>query len=1341
MTQENKGGRTMIGTVAPVVPRPATTTHPRPISTTNHLEATIVPLNTGPVPLQAQTYSAPTVALRPPPAAAAAAAVGGFGPGGPGPSIVDGADGFIGQELCGYVIRRKLAEGGMGEVYEGIHTKIGRLGAIKVLKLELCRSEDVVERFYQEARAVNSIRHENIVDIYDFGRDPQGRVFFVMEYLEGEPLSARLQRGALTWFEAFPILEQTLRALKAAHDKGYVHRDLKPDNIWLKYVDGTIHVKLLDFGIAKLVGSESPREKLTQTGSVIGTPHYMSPEQINGSRNIDHRTDIYALGVIMYELFAGKTPFVGDTLQAIMTGHLFKEPPRLADIPVTLGVPAPIAEIVDRMLVKDANGRYDSVADVLADLHDVNRNRWPSNAETLSRTRPTRGATLIAPPPIPPPRPRRRGLVIGGVLAGAAVAVTAIGIATSSQDAPSTPVAVTPKPIIVDPPPPKPKADVPIDFDATRKTAQLVIRASLTQPEPAVRIQGADALGVTKDQPSVPQLASLTETDPDLDVRGHTAHALGAIGAASQAQLLGKLEAQAPAPLKVWYASALAKLGDKTAAKRLLGYARSSDLAVAFPAGLTLAEVSPPGDKPAIAALRAIAGRERELVKTAPYAGAAILTELAALHDAASRKVLYSILDNTDEGIRLAAAEGLARLGDDAGKQVLQSVVANQESPNRLTAAVAQIPLGEYGGVELITKALDAKEGRDRRLAARALGQISDRKSLPALIGLQSDKDWTVRVAAAAAIVAIVGLDPLVLAQASVDWTNSALESKDWAVRRAAAGVLADIPEQQAIPLLAQAIADPEPKVRLAALKSAGKMKTAEAASKVVAAVAAETDPKVKEQQITTLGQMGNAVAHDTLAQIADLPGRLGVLAAGSLIAVGDTAGKAKLDAAIAAPDAELRLAAMQAATTANKPILIPTLKLGILDQVFGVRFAAAEGLAMQNAEKASAVLVLNAALDSKNADPDVIVRAVAALTRFGEKIRQTVKTPLEMLDELDPKVRLAAVPIVRALPAAEAVPLLRRLVADPDEEVRRAGVDAIEGVVASAKDQAIKLYKPLVTDTDPVVRSKAAGQLARLVEPTTPKPTDTPIVQPPPKVDAPPPPQVTISLTEAKTQTDDAKAQAAALAALATELTTIMASPKHDDATTKHVGELAAQLTDAAGKIEAAADQAEAAARMAASEAGAAPSVATRQMVDEASRQAKAARTAATDARSTSTSAAAKARDYVNGDTGDVQGYIAAANTAIAAGNYGAAKQSLDTAAALIRKSGSKNVVIDESWARLYDGMASHTGDAAAKLKLLRQAMDAYRRFAKGGSGPRVQRANDRATEIVDEIKELGTP
>jgi len=1389
MSQETKG-RTMIGTVAPIIPRsvppvtgqvPVQTSgpqqpasapgnsappmhpqgsvpppqgsvppaaHPRPVKSTGPQQPTIVPAGSmppmppagsmPPMASMAPGDAIPTIGMRARSESAAGALRGGD------------ADPFVGQELCGYLIKRKLAEGGMGVVYEGVHGKIGRLGAIKVLKLEFCQSEAVVERFYQEARAVNSIRHENIVDIYDFGRDPMGRVFFVMEYLEGESLSARIRRGALAWSEAFPILEQTLRALKAAHDKGFVHRDLKPDNIWLKYVDGRVQVKLLDFGIAKLVGADSPREKLTHTGSVIGTPHYMSPEQINGSKDIDHRTDIYALGVITYEMFVGVTPFAGETLQAVMTGHLFQDPPRLADIPANLNVPAPIAEIVDRMLVKDATGRYQSATDVLADLHDVNRNRWPAKAEALSRVWPTRAMTAAKPADKPVETPtggRKRSITITIVLSLAVAGIAGVVIWKSQQEPTSVPVVTTPvkvpSPDVPRPPRPVAPADKPLDFDAVRKDAQTTLRASLRETEPAVRVQGSDALGRIKDQPSVQALTELTEKDPDTEARGHAADALGTIGAAAAAQLLAKLETTAPPPLKVWYASALARLGDTKAAKRLLDYARSKDLAVSFKAGLTLADLSQPGDKQAIAVLKAIAAHEAELNSVAPYAGALILTRLAALRDASSRKVLYALLEHQDEGARLAAAEGLARLGDDAGKQVLADVFGNQASPNRLVAAVAQIPLGNYGGLDLITAGLRDKDPGTRRLAARALGDIGERKSLPALIALAGDKDWTVRISASAAIVAIVGLDPQVLAQASVDWTKSALDSQDLAVRKAAAGVLADIPVKDAVPLLAQAIADKDPVVRLAASRSAGKIKSADAAAKVADAVKTETDPGVKEQQVKALGEIGKiggAAAHDTLAQISAEPGRIGVIAAGSLIAVGDESGKAKLETAVAAPQADLRLAAVQAASMAQNPIVVPTLKIGVLDRVFDVRFTAAEGLATFNAEKTAAVPVLTAALDSK--DNGVVGRAMAALTRLGEKIKDTARTPAEMLDSTDPKLRLAAVPIVRAMPPSQAVPLLRRLVADQDLDVRHAGVDAIEDVVTKDKDQAIKLYKPLVADADPVVRSKASGQLSRLVEPPpAPPPPGTQTGSNPAPVPDDALPKVKLAFSEVTAADAEAKQATEAFEALGTDLTTTIAAPTHDDATLAHVTELKKTLEDEPGKLDAAAAKVEAATRAVADAAGTSPSSEATKLVDDARGLAQHARDSATAARDKAADATKKAGAYLDAWTGDVPLLISAAEAAIAAGDFPEARKNLDKAAKRVRTSGTKNASLDFVYAQLYDQMAGRNQDPAGKRKLLQQAEDAYRRFAKTGTGSRVQRANDRLAEIADEIKDLGSP
>jgi HEAT repeat protein len=1221
------------------------------------------------------------------------------------PRVKADGEAFVGRDMCGYVIKRKLAEGGMGVVLEGVHGKIGRRGAIKVLKPELCGSDEVVERFHQEARAVNAIRHPNIVDIYDFGRDAGGRVFFVMEFLDGEPLSSRIKRGGLTWSDAYPILEQTLRALRAAHDKGFVHRDLKPDNIWVK-PDG--EVKLLDFGIAKLVGGD---EKLTQTGSIMGTPHYMSPEQINGSANVDRRTDLYALGVITYEMFAGKTPFSGDTLQAIITGHLFSEPPRLANVPEDRGVPAPIAEIIDRLLVKDPAGRYQTASDVLADLEDVRKNRAPTKAETLHKAKP---ATTAKPG-------SKRWLV--GAAAAAAVSGGFLMWALRGESTPveTPPVAAVTAPRAV---PAKP-AETPVDYDKIRHDAQTTLRASIKEVEPAVRVAGSDALGKIKDTPSVPGLTEIAEKDPDAEARGHAATALGEIGATNVTAMLGKLETSAPAPLKVWYAAALARLGDASARKRLLGYAGDKDLAVAFKASLAVADTSKPGDADAIAALRALVAHEAELNAIAPYAGAIILTKLAALHDAQARKILYSILDSKDEGARLAAAEGLAKLGDDGGKKALEAVIANEASPNRLVAAVALVPLGDYSGFELLSAKLADKDPDTRRLAARGLGEIGERKSVTALASLGGDKDWTVRVAAASAVMAIIGLDPAVLAQASVDWTKSALASEDWAVRKAAAGVLGDMPEKQAVPLLAQAIVDRDPKVRAAASKSAAKMKTPEAATKIAAVVVAEADPAVKEEQVKALGAIGSPVAHEVLTAISHDNGRVAVFAAGSLIAVGDPSGKAKLDEAAADPKPEMRLAAVQSASTAKNPIVVGTLVTGTADHVFDVRFTAAEGLAGFGAEKATAVPVLVSGLDSK--DATVQGRASSALIRLGERPAQA-PSPAAMLDSADPKVRAAAIPIVAELPAPEAAPLMRRLVADPDADVRRGGVDAVAHLVPKAKDEAIKLYKPLVSDPDAAVRAVAQAQLAKLVDAPPPAAAPAPLA---PHDDT----KVKAAAADVDAAASEATAAAAAVDAIGKDIAQATSQPASDDAAIKHVEQLATDIDAATAKVDEAAAKVEAAAK-AVEAAAEAPDA---QLVAAARTAASSARAAATAARGSSDAAAKKARDYAKAETVDPQMYVGAADAAIATGNFAEAKRDLDKAAQAYKTTGAKNAGIEYSYGQLYDKLAAREKDPQAKRRYLELAQQAYQSFARTGAGSRVQRAADRAAEIADDIKELG--
>ncbi len=237
-----------------------------------------------------------------------------------------GEDVLLGTMIGAYRVAHLLGIGGMGRVYKGVHPAIGSRVAIKVLSRECTDRPDLVDRFFQEARAVNLIRHESIVNVLDLSRLPDGRPYIIMEYLDGAPLSAIVEdsvaRGTpLALGGLARLVVEVLDALHAAHAKGVVHRDLKPDNI---FVAPSGRAKVLDFGIAKLnadLGGGS-----TRTGSLLGTPHYMSPEQAEG-KPVDHRADIYAIGVILFECITGRKPFVAESLFELLRQHVESPPP------------------------------------------------------------------------------------------------------------------------------------------------------------------------------------------------------------------------------------------------------------------------------------------------------------------------------------------------------------------------------------------------------------------------------------------------------------------------------------------------------------------------------------------------------------------------------------------------------------------------------------------------------------------------------------------------------------------------------------------------------------------------------------------------------------------------------------------------------------------------------------------------------------------------------------------------------------------------------------------------------------------------------------------------------
>jgi serine/threonine-protein kinase len=258
-----------------------------------------------------------------------------------------------------------LAQGGMGTVYAGIHPQIHKRVAIKVISTTFASSEELAARLLREAQVVNRIRHPSLVDIFAFGQLPGGRPYLVMELLEGEPLSARLGRGPLPLAELKAIFAQLLDALGAAHEAGVVHRDLKPENIFLCRGRGEPLVKILDFGLAKDQGSGTP--PMTRTGIAMGTPTFMSPEQCRG-KGVDHRSDLYAVGVILYEAVTGQPPFRAESVLDLLNQHLSEapEPPgRRAAIPPALDA------LILKALEKPPERRFQSAQEMLAALQAV----------------------------------------------------------------------------------------------------------------------------------------------------------------------------------------------------------------------------------------------------------------------------------------------------------------------------------------------------------------------------------------------------------------------------------------------------------------------------------------------------------------------------------------------------------------------------------------------------------------------------------------------------------------------------------------------------------------------------------------------------------------------------------------------------------------------------------------------------------------------------------------------------------------------------------------------------------------------------------------------------------
>jgi serine/threonine-protein kinase len=276
-------------------------------------------------------------------------------------------DPMIGTLAAGrYRIIKQLGEGGMGKVYLAEHIAIEKRVALKVLRAEYATKGEIVKRFQQEAISASRIKHPNVLDVFDFGQLENGCFYLAMEFLAGNDLADEItRRRVLDPATGIRVSMQICRALAAAHANGVVHRDMKPENVFLqRTADGEEIVKIVDFGIAQLRSKDDAvtetKRRLTRTGMIFGTPEYMAPEQASG-KHADLRADIYAVGIIMYEIFTGAVPFTGETFLGVLTKHLNEAPPHMTTVYPELAISAELQNVIMRALMKDPSVRYQSM--------------------------------------------------------------------------------------------------------------------------------------------------------------------------------------------------------------------------------------------------------------------------------------------------------------------------------------------------------------------------------------------------------------------------------------------------------------------------------------------------------------------------------------------------------------------------------------------------------------------------------------------------------------------------------------------------------------------------------------------------------------------------------------------------------------------------------------------------------------------------------------------------------------------------------------------------------------------------------------------------------------------
>ena len=683
----------------------------------------------------------------------------------------------LGSKIGAYKIEKLLGEGGMGFVYEATHEVLGRRTAIKFLRPELAGHPQIVLRFLQEAKAVNLINHANIINVYDYGDGADGSVYFVMEYLDGETLDDLMKkRRPMPAPLLLHVFGQIAKALAAAHAKKIVHRDLKPVNVYvIAREDNPYFIKLLDFGIAQLRGDGSV-QGLTVAGQVMGTPQYMSPEQITGA-TVDVRTDVWALGVMLYKAATGKAPFKGESFSELADGILHHPPakPSLAAPDATIA-PALDALVMD-CLERDLDKRCGSIEAFIAGLAKVAAAYKLDDKAILAAVRGDAGA-ISEPLPLMRSEPTRASLagsmplyqgageasLAGGkrssggsktgvylaaaiatlALAGGGYALFGRGTATDTAApavAPAAPVATTVLTIK--------QQFAAGDHAGVQKLAEAGLHDALASGDAAQQAQAVDAIAGSSAPAGAPLLYLALKGSPEIRVKA--AHALGELALPDGAPKVRAALDDSGDKVRVELAATLYALGDKDSLAILKRAV--SDPGLRLTAAVALANAG--DDKDAHAVLADIMEGTPEGREQWRRAAAG----LWKLGDVKAKRALDAELAQPDALRAVSAATLLARGGDADARAYLVRVAADKDFARRGEASAALAQLGEASALDWATDGLHSTDVEERKLAIAACARLAKHggdRLASGVAGLATDDpDRGVRLAADAALLAL----------------------------------------------------------------------------------------------------------------------------------------------------------------------------------------------------------------------------------------------------------------------------------------------------------------------------------------------------------------------------------------------------------------------------------------------------------------------------------------------------------------------------------------------------------------------------------------------------------